>query len=122
MEHDAVVEALAAFREYEAALLTNDVTTMDSTFADRHDLVRFGISEVQHGLEEIATWRATAAPVPTSRRHERVTPVRLSDDLVVIALEFRNGSEARLGRQTQVWHRTAAGWRIVHAHVSVIDG
>jgi ketosteroid isomerase-like protein len=118
---DVLADVLLAFHHYEAALIANDVATMDSWFEDRPDLVRFGIAEIQHGLAEIAKWRATATAVPASRRHERVTPVVLSDDLVVIALEFRNGSEARTGRQTQVWQRRPAGWRIVHAHVSMID-
>jgi ketosteroid isomerase-like protein len=118
----AVLEALEAFHLYEAALLAHDVSAMDSWFEDRGDLVRFGINEVQHGLEEIVAWRAITTPVPSSRRHERVTAAQVSMSVVVIALEFRNGDEAALGRQTQVWRRTPEGWRIAHAHVSVIAG
>ncbi len=121
-DSDPVRKVLAAFEAYEKALLENDIETMDSWFADRPGLVRFGIAEIQHGLAEIAAWRATATPVPSSRRHVQVTASALSDDAVVVALEFRNGTDPATGRQTQVWQRLAEGWRIVHAHVSMMAG
>lgn len=118
---DAVEQSvLQAFNEYEAALLRNDVTAMDAWFFDHSTLVRFGIAEVQHGLAEIAEWRAAATPVPKTRRHERVTVTVLSDQIAIVALEFRNGSTPGLGRQTQVWQLINEAWRIMHAHVSML--
>ncbi len=111
---------LAAFTEYEDALVRNDVSAMDAWFLDHPTLVRYGIAEVQHGFSEIARWRATAMPVPKNRQHEQVTVTVLNDDVAVVALEFRNGTSPGLGRQSQVWQRVEGAWRIMHAHVSML--
>ena len=120
-EPDAVREVRECFADYEAALLANDVATMDRWFWDDPAVVRYGLAECQYGPEEIARWRRQAAPVPADRRHVRTTFVPAGDDVVVVALEFANGDAPGRGRQSQVWRRTADGWRVVHAHVSMID-
>jgi hypothetical protein len=33
----------------------------------------------------------------------------------------RSSAPGKIGRQSQTWLRTAEGWRIVAAHVSLID-
>jgi len=118
---DAVDEVRAAFEAYEAALVANDVATMDRWFWDDPAVVRFGIAECQYGPEEIAAWRRSTVPVPADRRHVRTTFTAHGPDLVVAALEFANGDRPGRGRQSQVWARTPEGWRVVHAHVSMID-
>ena len=48
-------------------------------------------------------------------------PVRLADALTLhwrVSTRFAYGDGAATGRQSQVWLRTADGWRIAHAHVS----
>jgi hypothetical protein len=35
--------------------------------------------------------------------------------------EFRREGSPRLGRQSQTWVRFPQGWRVVAAHVSLID-
>lgn len=115
-------EVRAAFDAYEAALVANDVDAMDRWFWSDDRVVRFGIADVQHGFTEVAAWRRTATPVPTTRRLFRVDVVAFGPDVAVATCEFRNGDDRQLGRQTQVWARTAAGWRIASAHVSMIDG
>ena len=114
-------EVRACFEAYEQALLANDVDAMDAWFWDDPAVVRFGISECQYGPTEIAAWRRATHPVPADRRHVHTTVVAHGDDLAVVTLEFANGERPGRGRQSQVWARTPAGWRIVHAHVSVID-
>ena len=120
-EHDAVREVRECFADYEAALLANDVDTMDRWFWDDPAVTRFGIAECQYGPEEIARWRRQTLPVPADRRHVRTTFVPAGADVVVVALEFANGDAPGRGRQSQVWRRTSEGWRVVHAHVSIID-
>jgi ketosteroid isomerase-like protein len=115
-----VAEVRAAFEAYEQALLANDVGAMDTAFWDDERLVRYGIGEIQHGYGEVAAWRATATPVPANRRHERVGVTAFGPDLAVVSLEFRNGDAPSSGRQSQVWARLGDGWRVVHAHVSVL--
>ena len=44
-------------------------------------------------------------------------------DLAIAATLFeRDGAPGQVGRRTQTWVRFPEGWRIVAAHVSVIDG
>lgn len=119
-EQAAVEEVRECFADYESALLANDVDTMDRWFWDDPAVVRFGIAEVQYGPEEIAAWRRSTAPVPADRRHVRTTFTAHGPDLVVVTLEFANGDAPGRGRQSQLWRRTADGWRVVHAHVSMI--
>ncbi len=124
-----IVETVrAAFEDYERALLHNDVTAMDESFLQDEQIVRFGIAEIQYGFQAIAAWRRSAEPVPSSRRHERVTINVVSPTVAVVALEFVNGGAESpdgkslpRGRQSQVWQLTDAGWRIAHAHVSMIN-
>jgi hypothetical protein len=39
-------------------------------------------------------------------------------DVACVTTLFRYPGSAARGRQSQLWLRTVAGWRIVHAHVS----
>lgn len=113
-------EVRTAFEAYERALVANDVSVMDAAFWDDERVVRFGINEIQHGFAEVAAWRASATPVPTTRWHERVVVTAFGPDLAVVSLEFRNGDSPGIGRQSQVWARLASGWFVVHAHVSML--
>jgi hypothetical protein len=117
----AVAEVRGCFEAYERALSANDVDAMDGWFSADPTVVRFGIADRQYGPDELAAWRRSATPVPADRRHVRTTFIPASVDVVVVALEFGNGDRPGVGRQSQVWSRTPAGWRIVHAHVSMID-
>jgi ketosteroid isomerase-like protein len=113
-------EVRAAFEDYEAALLANDVAAMDTWFSDDERLVRFGIAEIQHSAEEVRAWRRQSPGVPLNRRHESVTITAFDGSTAIVALVFRNGTDAVLGRQSQVWRLLPDGWRIVHAHVSMM--
>ena len=115
-----VAEVRSAFEAYERALIGNDVAAMDAAFWNDERVVRFGIAEIQHGYSDVAAWRATATPVPTSRLHERVVVTAFGADLAVVSLEFRNGDATTVGRQSQVWARLTGGWKVVHAHVSML--
>lgn len=120
-DDDVVDEVRSCFEAYEAALVANDVEAMDRWFWDDVRVVRFGIADCQYGSEEIAAWRRTTAPVPSDRRRVRTTVTAHGPTLAVVALEFANGDRPGRGRQSQVWARTTDGWRVVHAHVSMID-
>ncbi len=116
-----VAELRAEFDRYEAALLANDVDAMNDQFWADPRTTRYGLADLQHGFDEVVAWRRDAAPVPTTRRHERVAVTTFGDDLGVVTCEFRNGDDPHLGRQTQVWARLPEGWRVVSAHVSSVD-
>ena len=117
-----VAEVTATFLAYEAALLANDVAILDEWFWADERLVRFGIAEIQYGAAAVARWRKSAGGVPADRSHRQVTVTALGFDTAIVSLEFSNGTELARGRQSQLWARFADGWRIVHAHVSMIAG
>jgi hypothetical protein len=113
-------EVTEAFEAYEAALVANDVGAMDGAFWADERVVRFGIAEVQVGIDAIRAWRATAVPVPRTRRLTSRHVLALSADVVAVDVTFVNGDEPGTGRQSQTWVRRREGWRIARAHVSMI--
>jgi hypothetical protein len=42
-------------------------------------------------------------------------------DFATCNLEFQRTGSSQTGRQSQTWMRTPAGWRVVAAHVSLLD-
>ncbi len=120
-EADTVDELRAAFDVYERALVANDVDTMNQFFWADPRTTRYGLADGQHGHEEVVAWRRQASPVSEDRRHERVDVTTFGRDFGVVNCEFRDGDDAHLGRQSQVWARRKEGWRIVSAHVSSIE-
>jgi hypothetical protein len=40
-------------------------------------------------------------------------------DFATANVEFRRSGSREIGRQSQTWLRTAEGWRVVAAHVSM---
>jgi hypothetical protein len=123
---EIVAEVTAAFVEYERALVDNDVELMNALFWHTPETVRYGIAEVQHGGEAIRAWRASAQPVPVSRRLYRTVVTTFDSDYATVSTEFTSDATALLGRQMQTWARvgeageTHRGWKIVAAHVSLI--
>lgn len=112
------LEVLACFTAYEDALSLGDVAAMDAWFADDARTVRFGIEEEQWGAEAIRRWRSTAPRVPVGRALTATRVDLWSGDLAVVTTKFCYPDSVLVGRQSQTWLRTGAGWRIIHAHVS----
>ncbi|MBN8899008.1 MAG: oxalurate catabolism protein HpxZ [Rhodospirillales bacterium] len=115
-------EVEAAFARYEAALTTNDVDTLQALFwADPHT-IRYGIGENLHGHEEIGRFRAARSPVGLARRIFRTVITTYGRDCATASTLFeRDSVPGKVGRQMQTWVRMPEGWRIVAAHVSLID-
>jgi hypothetical protein len=114
-------EVEAAFAEYERALTTNDVETLDRLFLNSPHTIRYGAAENLYGYGEIAAFRAGRAAVGLERTLERTAIVTYGRDMATAWTLFRRPSmQGRIGRQSQVWMRTPDGWRVVAAHVSVI--
>jgi hypothetical protein len=118
---EVVAEVRAAFDRYEKALGDNDVATLDATFWKNSRTIRYGGSEILYGYEEIAAFRAGRAP-PGSRTISRtVISTYGRDTAVASTLFYRASVPGKVGRQMQTWVRFPEGWRVVAAHVSVID-
>lgn len=115
-------ELEAVFARYEAALVTNDVATLDALFFDAPSTVRYGENENLYGFTEIAAFRARRSPLFLGRRLERTVITTFGRDYGVASTLYRRESATgRLGRQSQTWVRFPDGWKIVAAHVSAID-
>jgi ketosteroid isomerase-like protein len=117
---DAADEVVAAFEEYERALIANDLDVLDGWFWHDAEVLRFGIADAQLGFAEVQAWRAAATPVPASRRITSRHVLALTPDVVCVDITFGADGQDGTGRQSQVWHRRDEGWRIVRAHVSII--
>ncbi len=116
-----LAEVTAAFERYEKALVTNDVATLDELFFDDPNTVRYGVAENLYGYEEIKAFRAARSPVGLARKLERTKITTYGDDFATANTLFVREGGTKLGHQSQTWIRTQAGWRVVSAHVSLID-
>lgn len=84
--------------------------------------IRYGIAENLYGSDEIAAFRAARTPVGLARRLSRTVITTYGRDFATASTLFeRDTLPGKLGRQMQSWVRMPEGWRVVAAHVSVID-
>ena len=119
---DVVAEVRAAFERYEAALTSNDVAALDGLFRDDARTIRYGGGENLYGYAEIKAFRAARSAAGLGRTLSRTVITTYGRDFAVAATLFERPSAAgKIGRQMQTWVRFPDGWRIVAAHVSVID-
>jgi len=119
-ETKAEIEAL--FADYERALLANDVAALDRFFLARECAIRYGTGEQLYGYEAIKAFRAARSPAGLARKLERTSIVTYGRDCAIAATLFRRDiALGKVGRQMQTWIRFSEGWRIVAAHVSIID-
>jgi len=116
------VEVEALFRAYERALVANDVAALDRFFLDGAETIRYGVGENLYGIEAIRAFRAARSPAGLARELERTQVITYGRDFAIAATLFRrDNAPGKIGRQMQSWVRFPEGWRIVAAHVSVID-
>ena len=119
---DVLAEVTAQFQRYEKALVSNDVTVLDELFHRDARTLRYGIGENLYGYGEIASFRAARSPVGLMRKTARTIVTSYGRDMAVAStLFYRDTLPGKVGRQMQTWARFAEGWRIVAAHVSIID-
>lgn len=114
-------EVEAAFARYETALVTNDVAVLDALFWNDERTVRYGATENLYGYDEIRAFRAGRSPKGLERTLQRTRITTFGHDFATAVTLFHRDGVARIGRQTQSWVRTEAGWKIVAAHVSLAD-
>jgi len=119
---DIVAEVTAQFQRYEQALVSNDVATLGELFRNDPRTLRYGIGENLYGHEEISAFRAARSPAGLMRRTARTVITTYGrDSAVASTLFYRDSTPGKVGRQMQTWIRFPEGWRIVAAHVSIID-
>jgi hypothetical protein len=117
-----LAEVEAAFAGYEAALMGNDVAELQLLFWVSPQTIRYGIAENLYGHDEIGAYRAARSPAGLARRLSRTVITTFGQDFATASTLFHRDSAAgKIGRQMQSWARFPEGWRIVAAHVSLID-
>jgi hypothetical protein len=84
--------------------------------------VRYGANENLYGFDEIEAFRSARVPVAAGRELSRTVITAFGRDFAVVSTLYRRPSApGKTGRQMQSWVRFPDGWRIVAAHVSLID-
>jgi len=117
---EVVAEVTQVHNRYEQALIDNDVDMLNELFWDSSHTLRFGITENLYGHDQISGFRQARARDSFARDVRRVTITTYGRDFATTNVEFTRTTTDRIGRQSQTWLRTDAGWRIVTAHVSLM--
>jgi hypothetical protein len=119
---EVVAEVRQAYERYEQALVTNDIATLDSLFRKDERTIRYGIAENLYGYKQVAAFRATRSPRNLMRTLTRTVITTYGRDFAVASTLFhRDSLPGKVGRQMQTWVRFPEGWRVVAAHVSIIE-
>jgi Protein of unknown function (DUF3225) len=119
---EVVAEVRAEFERYERALVSNDVATLDSIFRNDPRTIRYGGGENLYGYAEIEAFRAARSPAGLARTLSKTVVSTYGRDFAVASTLYdRPAFPGKIGRQMQTWVRFPEGWRVVAAHVSMID-
>jgi Protein of unknown function (DUF3225) len=119
---DVLAEVTTQFERYEKALVTNNVEDLNELFRGDPRTLRYGIGENLYGYDAITAFRAARSPAGLMRRTAQTVITTYGRDAAVAStLFYRDTALGKVGRQMQTWVRFAEGWKIVAAHVSVID-
>jgi hypothetical protein len=119
---EVLAEVSEQFERYEKALVSNDVAVLDELFRNDPRTLRYGGGENLYGYKEIMAFRAARPSVGLMRTRDRTVITTYGRDMAVAStLFYRDSAPGKVGRQMQTWARFPDGWKIVAAHVSVID-
>ncbi|HEY1473947.1 MAG TPA: oxalurate catabolism protein HpxZ [Pseudolabrys sp.] len=119
---EIVAEVREAFAAYEKALVANDVPALNTMFRDDARTIRYGAGEILYGSAEIKAFRAARSPVALGRTLSRTVITTYGRDFAVASTLYKRPSApGKTGRQMQTWVKFPEGWRVVAAHVSLIE-
>jgi hypothetical protein len=119
---EVVAEVRAAFDRYEKALISNDVPALNELFRDDPRTIRYGVNEILYGYADIKSFRGARSPVALGRTLSRTVITTYGRDVAVASTLYeRPSAPGKLGRQMQTWVKFPEGWRVVAAHVSLMD-
>jgi len=116
-----LAEVTAAFERYEAALVANDVAVLDELFWVSPLTLRYGGGENLYGHQAIAAFRSARPSAGLARTVVRRVITTYGTSTATANIEFVRDGSARVGRQSQTWVKMPEGWRVVAAHVSLVD-
>ena len=118
---EVVREMTTVFMRYEQALVSNDVAVLDELFWNDPSTIRYGATENLYGYAAIEAFRSARPSQGLAREIFNTVITTYGRDFATANTEFRRTGSQRTGRQSQTWMRTPAGWRVVCAHVSLLD-
>lgn len=119
---DVLAEVRSAYERYQEALTGNDVDTLNRFFHDDPRTIRYGGRENLYGYSEIAAFRSMRPPGSVSPKRSKTVITSYGRDFAVASTLFHPANAShKVGRQMQTWVRFDQGWRVVAAHVSVIE-
>lgn len=113
-------EVEAQSNRYEVALVGNDVAVLDELFWSSPHTLRYGVTENLYGYDAICEFRAARPAQGVARTVLKNVITTYGRDTATVNIEFQRTGSDKTGRQSQTWMRTAAGWRVVAAHVSLL--
>jgi Protein of unknown function (DUF3225) len=116
---EVVAEVGALFERYEQALIDKNVEVLDATFWNSPHTIRLANG---YGFDRIHAFRVVRPPGPgTKEKRLRLDIVTLGRDIATVTLVYKVRGREMTGRQSQTWIRFPdVGWKVVHAHVSMI--
>jgi 1-carboxybiuret hydrolase subunit AtzH-like protein len=118
---DVVAEVTAKFLNYERAINANDIAVLDDSFLDSPRTVRFGMAEELWSFDEIKAFRRGRSTVGLARKLERYEITTYGEELAVANAIFSRDGVDKIGRQSQTWVKFGDTWKVVAAHVSLVD-
>jgi hypothetical protein len=119
---EVVAEVTEQFKRYEKALVANDVDELDVLFRVDPRTIRYGGGENLYGYDAIKAFRSARSPVGLGRTLSKTVITTYGRDFAVASTLYnRPSAPGKIGRQMQTWVRFPEGWRVVAAHVSLID-
>ncbi len=119
---EVVAEVRAAFELYEKALVGNDIAALNEFFRDDASTIRYGGGENLYGYADIKAFRAARSPAGLGRTLNRTVITTFGREFAVASTLYeRPSAPGKTGRQMQTWVKFPEGWRVVAAHVSLID-
>jgi len=118
---EVLAEVTTVFARYEQALMANQPAVLDELFWNSPHTLRYGFSESHYGHAAISAFRASLPVQSPPRELLRTVITTYGRDFATANCEFRREGATAVGRQSQTWLRTADGWRVVAAHVSLPD-
>jgi hypothetical protein len=117
---EVLAEVVMQFARYEKALTSNDVAVLDELFWNSPHTLRYGATENLYGYDEIQAFRAGRPAQGLARAVLKTVVTTYGHDFATANIEYQRAGSPRSGRQSQTWLRTADGWRVVAAHVSLL--
>lgn len=118
---DVLAEVTEKFLHYEQAINTNDIEVLDRSFFDSAQTVRFGMNEELWSYDEIMAFRRTRNTAGTPRQLVKYVITTYGESLAVADAVFQREGVNKIGRQSQTWVKFDVGWKVVSAHVSLVD-